>query len=123
MDTVDLVAETITRVTMQGFDPHQASWDHKVCVFMHAAQGIIDNGGFEYFFESPFHRNPDMSDFPAVFEAVGAKFSADAVREALRRASTTIPQYDDLNKILWRESEANYDLLARYIKSHASSYT
>ena len=89
---------------------------------LHAAQGIIDNGGLEYFFESPFEGDPDMEDFPRVFEAVGAVSSAAALREALDRAKSNSPVYDDLNKLLWDESETNYALLSDYIKTHESSY-
>ena len=91
-------------------------------MLLHAAQGIIDNGGFEYFFESPFEGNPDMEDFPRVFEAVGAASSAKAVREALGRSRSVHPIYEDLNQVLWKESEQNYALLEQYISAHAASY-
>lgn len=91
-------------------------------MLLHAAQGIIDNGGFEYFFESPFEGNPDMEDFPRVFDAIGATASAAAVQEALTRASRPDAGYDDLNQVLWRESERNYALLEKYIKAHEGSY-
>ena len=122
MDTVDLNTETMLRVTAQGFDPRVGPWDHKVCVMLHAAQGIIDNGGFEYFFESAFDGDPLMEDFSAVFEAVGASSSAAAIRDALLRQKSPSPTYDDLNSILWRDSESNYDLLSKYISAHTSSY-
>lgn len=110
------------RVTSRGFDPHTASWEHKVCVLLHAAQGIIDNGGFKYLFESPFEGNPEMKDFPRVFEAVGAISSAEAVRAALARSVDPHTNYEDLNRVLWRESEQNYALLEQYIRAHESSY-
>jgi hypothetical protein len=122
MDAVDLITSTMQRVTSKGFNPREASWDHKVCVMLHAAQGIIDNGGFEYFFERPFDGDPLMEDFPKVFEAVGANSSANAVREAIRRSQSPAPKYDDLNNILWRDSENNHELLSMYITAHASSY-
>lgn len=118
----DLITETMKRVTARGFDPRRSPWDHKVCVLLHAAQGIIDNGGFEYFFESSFHGNPDMEDFPRVFEAVGASSTAGAILEALQRSRIAGANYDDLNKLLWRESEQNYQLLEAYITAHAESY-
>jgi len=89
---------------------------------LHAAQGIIDNGGFEYFFEAPFEGHPELDDFPKVFEAVGAHSSAAALREAINRSATPQATYDDLNSILWRESKRNYELLSGYIITHASSY-
>lgn len=122
MVDVDFITSIIRRVTSKGFNPREASWVHKVCVMLHAAQGIIDNGGFEYFFESPFDSDPVMEDFPEVFETVGAHSSAEAVREAIRRSLSPAPKYDDLNNILWRDSEYNYELLSNYITAHASSF-
>lgn len=86
------------------------------------AQGMIDNGGFEYFFENDFEGDPDMNDFPLVYAAVGAMASAAAVKEALVRAVDGPSSYDDLNELLWKESEHNYGLLEAYISAHAASY-
>ena len=122
MDDVDLITETLRRVTADGFDPRAAPWEHKVCVMLHAAQGLVDNGGFAYFFACPFDGEPDMQDFPAVFEAVGAHASAQALREALLRAQAPEPDYTDLDAILWRDSDENHALLARYITAHAERY-
>jgi len=122
MDVIDLVTHTVLRITAHGFDPHTAPWDRKVCVMLHAAQGIIDNGGFEYFFEAPFEGRPELEDFPRVFEVVGAHTSAAALREAIKRTCSPPATYDDLNAVLWREGQRNYQLLAAYITEHSSSY-
>jgi hypothetical protein len=122
MEVVDLVTHTMQRITSSGFDPHSAPWDHKVCVMLHAAQGTIDNGGFEYFFEAPFDGQPVLEDFPKAFEAVGAQSSGAAVREAIKRAGSRPATFNDLDSVLWCESKRNYELLARYITEHASSY-
>ena len=89
MDAIALITATMQRICAHGFNPNHAPWEHKVCVMLHAAQGIIDNGGFEYFFEAPFEGHPAPDDFPNVFEAVGAHTSAAALRasEPLRRAA------------------------------------
>jgi len=122
MNAVEFVTHTMRRITAQGFDPHLASWEHKVCVMLHAAQGIIDNGGFEYFFEAPFEGHPALDDFPRVFEAVGAYVSAAAIREAIKRAQLPGATYDDLDAVLWRESPNNLQLLSTYIADRAGSY-
>jgi len=122
MSAVDLITKTMRRITSRGFNPGLAKWEHKVCVMLHAAQGIIDNGGFEYFFETPFEGRPDLGEFPKVFEAVGAHASAAALREAINRSASPQATYDDLNSVLWRESERNHELLSVYISTHASSY-
>jgi hypothetical protein len=122
MDAADLVTETMLRVTANGFNPHTSPWPHKVCVMMHAAQGIIDNGGFEYFFSVPFDGDPDPEDFSKVFAATGADESASAIREAMVRSNSTESMFEDLNALLWRESDRNYELLAEFILTHAASY-
>jgi len=122
MDAIALITETTQRICARGFNPNLASWEHKVCVMLHAAQGIIDNGGLEYFFEAPFEGRPALDDFPTVFEAVGAHVSAAALREAFKRAGSPHASFHDLNSVFWRESRRNYELLGSYIAAHASSY-
>jgi hypothetical protein len=64
MDVTDLVTQNnATHYVPRGSTPHTAPWDHEVCVMLHAAQGIVDNGGFEYFFEAPFEGRPALEDF------------------------------------------------------------
>jgi hypothetical protein len=115
---VDLIDATVDRIVKKGFDPNQSPFAHKVAVMLTTAQGIIDNGGFEYFFGLPFHVQPNMEDFVAVYESVGANRSAKAFEEAISRSKTPDPTYEDLNQILWAESESNYKQLEAYIEAH-----
>ncbi len=121
-DPVDIVTATMLRITGRGFDPKLSPWDHRVCVFVHAAQGIIDNGGFEYFFEMPFPGNPDMDDFINAFRAIGAVESADAVAAAIERLTATPDEFDDLNSVLWRNGEDTWVKLSSYIAERPASY-
>lgn len=86
------------------------------------AQGVIDNGGFEYFFENEFDGNPDMSDFVLVYEAVGASSSASAMKEALIRSRNPEADYDDLNSLFWAQNDTNLDLLREYIAARPASF-
>jgi len=52
-------------------------------VTTYSAQGMIDNGGFAYFFESDWPGVDDWTLFAEDFEAVGHKKAADALRAAL----------------------------------------
>lgn len=86
------------------------------------AQGIIDNGGFEYFFGVPFQIEPNMTDFVTVYATVGANSSAKAFGTAISRSKTSDPKYEDLNQILWTESESNYKKLEAYIEGNRNLY-
>ena len=122
MTDIHPVTRTLVRLTTRGFDLRRAPWEHKVCVLLHTAQGVIDSGGLERFFAEAFDGSPDLEDFPKVYDAVGAHESADALREALARSRTDHPAYEDLNGILWDESEHALELLARYIETHEQSF-
>ena len=121
-DAISVITETVRAITSRGFDPLHAPWDHKVCVMVHAAQGIIDNGGFAYFFETPFEGDPTLDDFPLAFTAIGAFSSAAAMSEALKRNALGGSEFSDLDTILWRESPGNLELLASYVRGRAESY-
>lgn len=46
-----------------------------VCI----GQGVIDNGGFQYFYENDFVQNPPYSLFVEAFRRVGAEAVADCI--------------------------------------------
>ncbi len=49
------------------------------------AQGIIDNGGFQYFFENDWPENPSYSVFIDSFRRIGAGEAADIASRMPRR--------------------------------------
>ena len=53
-------------------------------VVIETAQGIIDNGGLEYFFESDFPNNPPYSFFVDTFRRIGAEGVAHCIEGASR---------------------------------------
>ncbi len=59
----------------------------RTVALVHAAQGIIDNGGLEYFFEMDFPLNPPYSTFVDVFLEIGA----DAVAECIEASARMFP--------------------------------
>jgi len=74
---------------------------------VNGAQGVIDNGGFNFFFEADWPGNPRYEDFVAAYEAIGCwKQAAE-----LRRVVETFPFPDPhLHKEKRNEYiEANYD--------------
>jgi hypothetical protein len=118
----DLINATVDRLVQRGFDPVHAPFAHKVAVMLVTAQGLIDNGGFEYLFGNRFRQEPRMEDFIAVYEAVGAPKSAQAFREALASWKSGKASYAAFDAVLWSSSESNYEKLEAYIASHEQEY-
>jgi len=59
----------------------------RTVVIVNTAQGIIDNGGLEYFFESDFPHKPPYSVFVEAFRQIGA----DAVATCIERSADMFP--------------------------------
>ena len=53
-------------------------------VLVHAAQGVIDNGGLQYFFEADFPGRPPYSVFVDAYRTIGANGEAAALAEAAK---------------------------------------
>jgi hypothetical protein len=120
---VDIIDSTVERIVKNGFDPIHSPMPHKVAVMLTTAQGLIDNGGFEYFFGVPFNIEPNMEDFIRAYQTVGAIKSASLFELALVRSQALQPEYEDLNKILWANSESNYKQLMVYIEENPNLFT
>ena len=58
------------------------------------AQGIIDNGGFQYFFENDWPENPSYSVFVDAFRRIGAQEAADCLQDAVELFPSTSPHLD-----------------------------
>lgn len=52
-------------------------------VAIYTAQGIIDNGGFQYFFESDFPNNPNYKLFSLSYKRIGAESAAENIDKAV----------------------------------------
>jgi hypothetical protein len=58
------------------------------------AQGIIDNGGFQYFFENDWPKNPSYSVFVDAFRRIGAIEAADCIEDAVEMFPSKSPHLD-----------------------------
>ena len=56
----------------------------RTVLLVHAAQGIIDNGGLQYFFEADFPGRPPYALFVDAYRAIGADEEADALAAAVK---------------------------------------
>lgn len=109
------------------------------------AQGVIDNGGFQYFFENDWPENPPYSLFVNAFRRIGAHEAADCIQEAVEMFPSTSPHEDHQmrrdymdslqakeggqNSIIDRLGDRIIDLggdtfvrLAQYISAHINSF-
>ena len=55
----------------------------RTLALVHAAQGVIDNGGLQYFFESDFPGEPDYALFVEAYRAIGADDAATTLERAV----------------------------------------
>jgi hypothetical protein len=65
-------------------DPDKLPPAVRTVVLVHAAQGIIDNGGLEYFFEADFPGRPPYSIFVEAYRTIGAREEAQTIAEAVK---------------------------------------
>ena len=73
---------TLAEVKRAGNDLFKLPRPLQVVALVHAAQGIIDNGGLQYFFEADFPDNPPYSVFSDAYRAIGSVKGADALDQA-----------------------------------------
>lgn len=55
----------------------------RTLLLVSAAQGVIDNGGLQYFFESDYEGQPHYSEFVEGYRAIGANKEGDALAAAV----------------------------------------
>lgn len=55
----------------------------RVVIMVSTAQGIIDNGGLQYFFENNFPEKPPYALFVDAYRAIGAKKEAAALESSI----------------------------------------
>lgn len=67
-----------------GGDFNKLSMADQTVILIYTAQGVIDNGGFQYFFESDFPGNPPYSIFSAAYSRIGANVAASNIERAVR---------------------------------------
>jgi hypothetical protein len=70
-------------------DEHQ-----KTLLLVHAAQGVIDNGGLQYFFESDYPACPEYREFVDAFRRIGARDEAQLLEEAVQLLGLGQPHLD-----------------------------
>jgi hypothetical protein len=143
---IDLASKDVYR------DQDSPSWspynrgEHLLTVWaVEQAQGVIDNGGFQYFFENDWPENPAYSVFMDAFRRIGADEAADCIHDAMEMFPSSNPHLDyqmrrefmdslrekesGKESIIDKLGDRVIDLggdtfirLARYILAHADSF-
>jgi hypothetical protein len=136
----DHALDFATREVNRVGDPDKLPVPIRTVVMVHAAQGIIDNGGLHYFFESDFPGQPNYKIFVDAYRLIGADKEAQALQDAVQRfpfaephlhrdardeflygdanTGAALAEFSDLlcgNENVWR-------LLAAYAERNAASF-
>lgn len=77
-----LSEHAFARLAELGGDPDALPDAARTLVVVSCAQGIIDNGGLEYFFDSDFPGEPPYAMFVEAYRLIGAS-SADCIEGAV----------------------------------------
>jgi hypothetical protein len=103
---------------------HEASGDIEALplalqtlLVVESAQGIIDNGGLEYFYEADFPNNPPYSVFVEAYRRIGAESAASCIESTARMFPFEEPQLFEGLRQLWLEK------LDDYVKRHQDAFT
>ena len=70
---------------LEHFDKDLSKLDvpQQTLVTLYSVQGVVDNGGFQYLFESDFPGNPAYSRFVEAYRRIGANHAAECLEKAL----------------------------------------
>jgi hypothetical protein len=112
----DLISEVFRKVNETYGDAGPDSLPHVVSTFVlvHAAQGVIDNGGYRYFFGQDWPNNLPYSRFIDAYQAIGCQKQADE----LARVVSSFP-FDNPHLYKgWRKKymAENYDEQTCHVK-------
>lgn len=89
---------------------HEASGDVlalptglQTLLLVESAQGMIDSGGLEYFYEADFPNNPPYSVFVEAYRRIGAESAASCIEETANMFPFSEPQLFEPLRQLWLE--------------------
>jgi hypothetical protein len=87
-----------------GGDMGQLPEPLQTVVIVQTAQGIIDNGGLEYFYESDFPGNPPYSMFVETFRRIGAEAVASCIEETSHMFPFSQPHLHESRRQQWLDT-------------------
>jgi hypothetical protein len=95
---------------------------------VYSAQGVLDNGGLQYFFESDWNGNPAYSTFVESYRQIGAMDAAEALDRAVSLFDFENPHLDakrrqDRMEELWEDHSNEFANLDARLCGNESVWT
>ena len=97
----------LAQLKSAGGDINSLATPLQTVVVVNSAQGIIDNGGLEYFYESDFDGTPPYSFFVDVYCRIGAESAAVCIESSQRMFPFGEPHRHEKERQLWLDTVKN----------------
>jgi hypothetical protein len=131
----------LARLQAAGGDVQALPIELQTLLLVESAQGIIDNGGLEFFYEADFPGNPPYALFVEAYRRIGAHVTADCLEAASLLFPFDEPHYFEPLRQLWLEKFRSdpghafarlaraigadatvWDRLADYVETHRAAF-
>jgi hypothetical protein len=89
------------RLKEVGGDVSRLPMPLQTVVVIYSAQGVIDNGGLEYFYESDFDGTPEYSFFVNAYRRIGAESAAACIEESAAMFPFGQPHLHEAKRQQW----------------------
>src|SRR5262249_28323099 len=102
---LDLAAEyTYKELDRVGGDPTKLDTPRQTVAVLYTIQAIIDNGSFQYLFESSFPVNPPYSVFVEAYRRIGALDAAERLEKAVTMFPFENPHLQQQQRVKFMET-------------------
>ena len=102
---LDRAAEyTYRELDRVGGDPTKLDIPLQTVAILYTVQAIIDNGSFQYLFESDFPVNPPYSTFIDAYRRIGAIQAAERLEKAVTMFPFADPHLDQQQRVKFMET-------------------
>jgi hypothetical protein len=92
---IDWASEDVHRnADSPSWSPYSRGEQFQTVWAVEQAQGVIDNGGLQYFFENDWPENPPYALFIDAFRRIGAQQAADCIQDAVEMFPSKSPHLD-----------------------------
>lgn len=92
---------TYAQLKLYGGDITRLPIPVQTVAVINSAQGVIDNGGLEYFYESDFDGTPEYSFFVEIYRRIGAESAASCIEESAAMFPFAQPNLDEFKRQQW----------------------